>query len=232
MDCYGLHWDGPIHYQSDSLEFYQAVINKLHQNELIYPCICTRKDLAKKGFSVYPGFCRHNTENIDKPHSLRIKSNKIRLIFTDELQGSQCHQLDKQQGDFIVKRKDNIIAYQLAVVIDDHRQNISHVVRGFDLLDSTPKQIFLQQTLNYLTPQYCHIPIITDHNGHKLSKQTFALAVSNENPQKTLYLLLGLLNQNPPAQLKKASVTELINWGIDHWQIDKLKKIRAINGVI
>ena len=145
------------------------------------------------------------------------------------MQGSQSQNIAHQHGDFIVRRKDNIIAYQLAVVIDDHLQNISHVIRGFDLLDSTPKQIFLQQTLAYATPGYCHIPIITDPQGAKLSKQTFAQAVSIEKPEKTLFLLLELLKQNPPHQLKKASVKELINWAIDHWQTDSLKKIRAIN---
>ena len=101
-------------------------------------------------------------------------------------------------------------------------------MRGFDLLDSTPKQIFLQQILGYSTPSYCHVPIITDSNGCKLSKQAFAQPVAKENPHKTLFQLLQLLNQNPPDQLKTASVREIMNWGIHHWNADSLKKIRAI----
>lgn len=229
LEVHGLHWDGSIFYQSDHLAIYQTVISNLIEEELVFPCVCTRKALASDGFAVYPGTCRKIKNNGDKPHSLRIKSKDIEISFADQLQDYQCHQMAQQHGDFIVRRKDNIVAYQLAVVVDEYLQNISHVIRGFDLLDSTPKQIFLQQTLGYSTPAYCHVPVINGADGHKLSKQTFAQAISSEKPEKTIFNLLGLLKQNPPAQLKKASVKELINWGIEHWQVDKLKKTRAIN---
>lgn len=137
-----------------------------------------------------------------------------------------------QHGDFIIKRKDNITAYQLAVVIDDHLQNITHVVRGYDLLDSTPKQIFLQKTLGYTTPHYCHFPVIIDQQGNKLSKQKCAQAVPKDKPQGTLFLLLELLQQSPPTHLKAASVQDIIQWGIEHWKVEPLKKIRAIDNRI
>ena len=229
LERYGLHWDGSILYQSDNQEIYADIITQLKNQGLIYPCTCTRKALAANNTPVYPGFCLNNKVISNSPHSLRIKSKPVKVNFIDEIQGAQSHNIAHQHGDFIVRRKDNIIAYQLAVVIDDHLQNISHVIRGFDLLDSTPRQIFLQQTLAYATPRYCHVPILVDAQGDKLSKQTFAQAVSREKPEKTLFLLLELLKQNPPHQLKKASVNELINWAIEHWQIDSLKKVRAIN---
>lgn len=229
LDRYGLHWDGSIFYQSDNQEIYSAIISRLKDQGLVYPCICTRKALAANNSAVYPGFCLNNKVSSNSPHALRIKSKPVKVKFIDEIQGCQTHNIAHQHGDFIVRRKDNIIAYQLAVVIDDQLQNISHVIRGFDLLDSTPRQIFLQQTLAYATPDYCHVPIIVDSQGHKFSKQTFAQAVSIEKPEKTLFLLLELLKQHPPQQLRKASVKELINWAVEHWQSNSLKKIRAID---
>ncbi len=145
------------------------------------------------------------------------------------MQGFLSHNIRSQDGDFIIKRKDNITAYQLAVVIDDYQQNITHIVRGFDLLESTPKQIYLQSLLGYPTPYYCHVPIITDQQGDKLSKQSFAQAVSNKKPEKTLFLLLELLKQNPPLLLKSASVDDILLWAIDHWNIERLKKISTMS---
>jgi glutamyl-Q tRNA(Asp) synthetase len=113
-------------------------------------------------------------------------------------------------------------------VVDDYQQNINHVIRGFDLLDSTPKQIYLQQLLGYPTPRYAHVPIITDPQGNKLSKQNLAQAVDTKNPSKTLFLLLHSLHQKPPAQLKNASVTDMLDWAIEHWNSQLLKNIRTI----
>lgn len=226
LQVYGLNWHGPIHYQSQNLDVYKTIISKLTQQALVYPCTCTRKALSE--FPIYPGICRKTKKNNNNPHSLRIKSDDTAITFDDELQGSLNHSIASQHGDFIIKRKDDITAYQLAVVIDDYQQKISHVIRGYDLLDSTPKQIYLQTLLGYPTPNYCHIPVITDQKGNKLSKQTFAEGVSTTKPQKTLYLLLELLKQNPPPHLKKASVQNILNWAAEHWNSQPLKKIRAI----
>ncbi|MCK4842538.1 MAG: tRNA glutamyl-Q(34) synthetase GluQRS [Methylococcales bacterium] len=229
LDSYGLHWDEPIYYQSKHQESYHTVVDQLKKQHLVYPCSCSRKMLSPYSSSIYPGFClKTQINHQDLPHSLRIKSQAIDMIFEDQLQGTHNCAIASDHGDFIISRKDHIIAYQLAVVIDDYQQNITHIVRGFDLLDSTPKQIFLQQLLTYPTPQYCHFPVITGKNDVKLSKQNLAQAVSTEKPEKTLFLLLELLNQNPPPQLKKASIKELLDWAIAHWQVAPLKKIRAI----
>ena len=228
MQRFNLYWDGPVHYQSDDFDSYLAVVAELEKNQLVYPCTCTRKSLAAFNSAIYPGNSLVNPKNKNTYHSLRIKSTDNEIQFNDQLQGYYTHRIAQQYGDFIVKRKDSVIAYQLAVIVDDHRQNISHVIRGCDLLDSTPKQIFLQQTLGYSTPKYCHLPIITNQQGEKLSKQTHAEAVSTTNPEKTLFLLLTLLKQNPPQQLKNASIQTLLNWAIEHWQVEPLKKIHAI----
>ncbi len=226
LQYFGLSWDGAISYQSNNLDSYRSVINQLLDQKLAYPCICTRKVL--KGSSIYSGSCRNTQLEQNQPHALRIKAENKTLSFEDELQGHFHHPLAQQSGDFIIQRKDKIIAYQLAVVIDDYLQGITHVVRGFDLLDSTPKQIYLQQLLGYTTPKYCHAPIITDLSGCKLSKQAFAQAVPRETPQNTLFLLLELLKQNPPKALKTASIRDILDWGISHWQTHPLKKISAI----
>ena len=143
LQVYGLNWHGPIHYQSQNLDVYKSVISKLTQQALVYPCTCTRKALSE--FSVYPGICRKTKKN-NSPHSLRIKSDNTAIAFDDELQGSLNHNIASQHGDFIIKRKDDITAYQLAVVIDDYQQKISHVIRGYDLLDSTPTNLFANLT--------------------------------------------------------------------------------------
>ncbi len=233
LQCFGLYWDGPIVYQSNHLEYYHTVIEQLIVQKKVYSCTCSRKTLSAIKTAIYPGTCRQ-LDHQKSPYSLRLKSSDIEISFDDELQGLQTHNFAQAFGDFIIKRKDGITAYQLAVVIDDHLQNISHVVRGFDLLDSTPRQIALQNILGFKTPHYCHIPIIVDQQGNKLSKQKCAQAVSTETPQKTIFLLLELLQQNPPPKLKNAPVKELISWGIAHWhpaplKLKRYKKIRAIS---
>lgn len=165
----------------------------------------------------------------DGPHALRVKTDKRIIAFQDELQGLISHDLAEQDGDFIVKRKDDIIAYQFAVVIDDDLQHVDHIVRGFDLLDATPKQIYLQQLLGLPTPRYMHVPIIVDQQGFKLSKQTQATAVDLKSPHRVIFELLSLLKQNPPIELQQVPATELLAWAIEHWNPDLLKNTHAVN---
>lgn len=227
LQGYQLHWDGEVYYQSQHLEAYQTAITQLKQQQAIYPCTCSRKSLSHYNTTIYPRICRQHPTS-KTPFALRLKTNNRTIHFNDELQGLQACQLAQHVGDFIVQRKDHVIAYQLAVTVDDYQQNISHIIRGCDLLDSTPKQLFIQHGLGYTAPSYCHLPILTNQQGEKLSKQTCAEAVSINQPEKTLLLLLKLLHQNPPKSLKNASVNTLINWGVEHWQPHFLKNISAI----
>jgi glutamyl-Q tRNA(Asp) synthetase len=144
------------------------------------------------------------------------------------LQGKISHNLAEQDGDFIVKRKDKIIAYQFAVVIDDELQQVNHIVRGFDLLDATPKQIYLQQQLGLSTPAYMHIPVIIDEQGYKLSKQTQATAVDLSSPHRVIFELLTLLKQNPPIELQQAPVADLLDWALEHWNPGSLQNTHAV----
>ncbi len=227
LDRLGLHWDGEVYYQSHHIDHYQAIIDQLTEQDWIYPCTCSRKKLAATG-TVYPGTCRQKIHSDDSPFALRIKTNSQNIRFHDRLQGDIQQNLMQSCGDFIIRRKDGVIAYQLAVVIDEYQQNISHIVRGLDLLDSTPRQIYLQQCLKLPQPDYMHIPVIVDADGVKLSKQTHAEAISADQQGETLWRLLDLLQQQPPKSLQQADSTEILQWGIDHWQPEKLKKIRAI----
>ncbi|CAA9889520.1 glutamyl-Q tRNA(Asp) synthetase [Candidatus Methylobacter favarea] len=234
LEIFGLHWDGNVYYQSHKREEYEAILNELKNNERVYPCTCSRKELshlpAKQALpDIYPGICRDKQAPAGAPHALRVKTDHCIISFQDDLQGLISANLAERHGDFILKRKDRIIAYQLAVVIDDHRQNITHVVRGSDLLDSTPKQIFLQQQLEWPAPGYMHVPILVDRQGYKLSKQTFAQAVDLKTPHQVIFQLLSLLKQKPPAELQQAPAAELLGWAQNHWNPAPLKNLRAIS---
>jgi glutamyl-Q tRNA(Asp) synthetase len=234
LEIFGLHWDGVVYYQSRNIAVYEHFINALQVNKLIYPCICSRKELANNVsgqamLDIYPGICRNRQASADEAHALRIKTDSRIITFQDELQGSISHDLARQYGDFIVKRKDRIIAYQFAVVIDDDQQHVNHIVRGFDLLDETPKQIYLQQMLGLVTPVYMHVPVIVDQQGYKLSKQTQATAVDLTTPGLVIFELLVLLKQSPPTELKHVPVPELLSWAIEHWNPALLQKTQAIS---
>ena len=226
LERFGLHWDGEVFMQSHQLSRYESAIAYLQQHQWLYGCRCSRKSLENT--AIYPGYCRDLHLAIDNSTALRVKSQDLIIECDDFLNGKICNNLANQDGDFIIRRRDQIIAYQFAVVIDDFQQGVNHVVRGADLLDSTAKQIYLQKLLGYPTPSYMHLPIVVDQNGIKLSKQTLAAPVNEENPSRTLFLLLQLLQQNPPAELAKADTPTLLDWAIAAWQPQSLKKVRAI----
>ncbi|MEQ1545376.1 tRNA glutamyl-Q(34) synthetase GluQRS [Methyloglobulus sp.] len=235
LEAFALHWDNNVYYQSQHLDSYHHLLSELEQNQLTYRCNCSRKSLAEMfpddtpKNNIYPGICRNKSLPSDTQHAIRLKTEPCTLCFQDELQGLISHDLAKQHGDFILKRKDGVIAYQFAVVIDDYLQGVNHVVRGSDLLEETPKQTFLQQLLGFSTPTYLHVPVIVDHHGYKLSKQTLATAVDTKSTNKSLFDLLVLLKQNPPDELDGASVSELLDWAIMHWCTDELALCSAIS---
>lgn len=227
LDRYGLHWDNEVYYQSRHIDDYLHAIDCLHDQHRLYRCVCSRKRLTASP-NVYSGFCRTAAHPENSEHALRIKTDDETLCFEDRIQGKISENIASQHGDFIIKRKDGIIAYQLAVVIDDHLQEVNQVVRGYDLLDSTTRQIFLHRLLDYPEPVYMHVPIIVDAEGNKLSKQTCARAVDESNPPATLIQLLKWLKQSPPTALEKATTTQILEWAIAHWQPDQLKAVHSV----
>lgn len=227
LEILGLHWDEEVIYQSRRTAAYEEALHSLRARDAVYPCACTRKEIADSGLhgleaQIYPGTCRNGLPAGRTGRAWRLKTNRLPVCFNDAVQGEICQSLETDIGDFVVKRADNLFAYQLAVVVDDAQQQISHIVRGADLLDSTPRQIFLQQLLHYPTPHYLHLPVATNLQGEKLSKQTLALPLDRLNPGPQIVQALHFLKQQPPAELREAKVTEILEWGVANWKREAL----------
>jgi glutamyl-Q tRNA(Asp) synthetase len=225
LESFGFEWDGPVVYQSQRDSFYHEALETLNAKQLIYPCTCTRKEIADSSSIVgiegviYPGTCLQQPIKSDAPIAWRIKTNDIKISFIDKIQGNIHQTLNTDIGDFILKRADGLFAYQLAVVVDDALQGITHVVRGADLLDSTPRQIYLQRLLNYTTPQYTHVPVACNAAGEKLSKQTLAAAIDTSKTSFNLVQALDFLGQAPPANLLTENVNAIWQWAFANWQL-------------
>src|SRR5687768_5470910 len=212
-----MEWDGAVVYQNGRYGAYQAALAKLEGNGLIYPCSCSRKEIADSTIMgiegpVYPGTCRRRRLDEECVGAWRVRTNNDLIEFEDALQGQNRQRLESDIGDFVVRRADGVFAYQLAVVVDDAEQGITHVVRGADLLNSTPRQIHLQQLLGYPTPAYMHRPVVTNARCQKLSKQTRAEAVNTSDPVLPLMKALRLLCQMPPKELSESGLASFWTW--------------------
>lgn len=226
LEVYGMPWDGEVVYQSQRSAEYEAAIGQLSQSEAIYPCTCSRKQLQPYN-GIYPGLCRDKRDIPDIPYALRLNCHDEQLTFNDLVQGRQIFDM-KALGDFIVKRKEKLYAYQLAVCVDDEYQGVTHIVRGYDLLDSTPRQICLQSALGMQTPVHAHIPVIVQDNGDKLSKQSLAPELPLDKPGPLLIKALSALGQDPSAELVFSPVKEIIEWGVEHWSLSKVTQSDSI----
>lgn len=227
LEALGMEWDGEVIYQSRRNEVYQAALAALEQQGLLYPCTCSRKEIADSSIigidgPVYPGTCRSGLPAGRSSIALRILTHDDPIEFRDTLRGLIRQKLESAIGDFVLRRADGIYAYQLAVVADDAAQGITHVVRGVDLLDSTPRQIYLQQLLGYSTPAYLHLPVVTNAQGEKLSKQTQAVAVDVSRPVVQLVEAVRFLGQTPPAELVESSIASFWQWALENWQPQKI----------
>lgn len=237
LEKFGLEWDGEVVYQSQRSALYQEALNQFKAKSLIYQCSCSRKEIAdsynqkqaQHGIDglIYPGTCRDKSSTF-KPYAERIKVKDQNISFNDAIQGRIIQNLATQIGDFVLKRADGLFAYQLAVVVDDHLQGATHIVRGADLLDSTPRQIYLQQVLGYSTPKYAHIPVASNQAGEKLSKQTMATPIDSNNAPNLLINALDFLGQTPPRDLSNYKAQEILAWAMQHWTLDKIPKQRSI----
>ncbi len=221
LESYGFEWHGGVRFQSHEIERHLALVEKLLADGFAYPCSCSRQDLANvpRGplGSIYPGTCRRGCEGTDV--AIRVRTNSLPVAFHDALQGRQEQRLESESGDFVIRRRDGLIAYHLAVVADDFAQGVTHVVRGIDLLDSTPRQIYLQQMLGYPRPEYAHIPIGTNPSGEKLGKSTGAVAIPTDEVRPTLIAALVALGQNPPAELAECRLDAIWSWARENWNM-------------
>ncbi len=226
LEQFSLHWDDEVLYQSHRFEAYAEALDRLREKGLIYACDCTRQQIQAMG-GVYDNRCRHRKDQVIGG-ALRVQTQNIQVSFDDRIQGEQSQDLLYECGDFVLVRKDGLFAYQLAVVVDDAFQQITDVVRGFDLIESTPRQIYLQQCLAYPLPRYAHIPVVVNNEGQKLSKQHFADAVNPRQASELLLKALHFLGQNPDPALAGANSSELLAWGIAHWDIQAVPKLANI----
>jgi glutamyl-Q tRNA(Asp) synthetase len=224
LAAFGLEWDGEVTYQSRRTDRYAAALETLIAQGAAYPCSCTRNEIraynrARIGSAstVYPGLCRDRPLRSDRRPAFRLRVPDSRLEVQDLEVGVYAMNLAQQCGDFALKRRDGLFAYQLAVVVDDAAQGITEVVRGQDLLDSTPGQIFLQRTLGFPNPAYMHLPVVTNSEGQKLSKQTGAQALSLDSAAHTLCEALAFLGLTPPNEMRHAAAKDVVAWGITHW---------------
>ncbi len=221
LEILGLEWDGDIVYQSERLGHYEQALAMLADNDLLYRCRCPRR--VTKG-KPYPGTCRTRADIDAKPYALRVKTSDRSIIFEDVIQGRLTGRLNELTGDFILRRSDGLIAYNLAVVVDDAGQNITHVVRGADLVDTTFNQIYLQSVLNLPVPVYAHHPLAVDDSGKKISKQDRATDVlAGVSPEAVLLRALHFLEQAPEQNLMRAGKRDILAWAITHWNIDAVR---------
>jgi len=230
LEACGMHWDGKVIRQSGRGDAYYAALRELRSQGVVYPCACSRRDIAESAAAgiegpVYPGTCRSGLPPGRAARALRIDTRGAVVAFEDAVQGALTHDLERDFGDFVLYRADDVYAYQLAVVVDDAEQGVTDIVRGADLLTSTPRQIYLQQLLGLPQPRYVHLPVVVDGAGEKLSKQTFATPVNADRPGAALVAVLAFLGQSPPSELTHANVNELWEWALENWILGRVPRI-------
>lgn len=230
LEAFGFEWDGEVAYQSHRYALYEETLCRLKTAGLVYPCHCSRKDWqagARRGADgfVYNGRCRHPGQRPapqGKQPAWRIRVPDRDIGFSDGIVGGYAQNLAGDIGDFVLLRADGYWAYQLAVVADDAEQGVTHIVRGQDLLVSTPRQIYLQQCLDVPTPQYAHLPLLTNAQGQKWSKQTLAPALDLNRREQLLRQVFRYLNLPEAPETDRPA--ELLDWAVAHWDMDKVPK--------
>lgn len=226
LEAYGLTWDGSVMYQSQRHGAYQDQIDQwLHGGDAYY-CQCTRKQIKTAG-GFYPGTCRHLHRSAENS-AVRLNVDTPITYFVDRLHGRIDIPATLAQEDFIIRRRDGLYAYNLAVVLDDIEQNITEVVRGADLIEPTGRQIGLYRQLQYPEVSYLHLPLAVTDNGNKLSKQNHAPAIDKSHPIPALIAAMSFLGMTPPATLIKEELKDVLQWGINAWCIDNLPKMTEI----
>lgn len=224
LRSFGFEWDRNVLAQSDRLCYYKSALTILQDRQSTFPCACSRRDFLGNR---YPGTCRRGLSG-KKARSIRLITDNQQLCFNDKIHGITCQNLSREVGDFVLRRADGYFAYHLATVVDDADQGVTHIIRGYDLITSTPRQIYLQNLLGYKTPIYAHVPVITDSLGQKLSKQTHAHPVSPKEASRLLTAALRILGQNPDDKLRFATISEIWDWAISQWKLSSVPKKAAI----
>jgi glutamyl-Q tRNA(Asp) synthetase len=233
LEAFGLRWDGEVVYQSRRHALYEEALEKLRARDALYACACSRREIADSSVSgvdgpVYPGTCRAGIAPGRAPRAWRVKVDGATVEFTDALQGRLRRHLATDFGDFVLRRADGFFAYQLAVVVDDAAQGITGIVRGADLIESTPRQIHLQRLLDLQTPDYLHLPVALNAQSEKLSKQTFAAPLDTARPLPVLLRVMRFLGQDAPPELADASLEDFWRWAVAYWDVGRVPRVAGI----
>jgi glutamyl-Q tRNA(Asp) synthetase len=222
LQDFGFEWDGEIVRQRDRDELYAGALRTLQLRHLTFECSCSRLQLEDE--TRYPGTCRVRPSAAGMATATRLRVDPGTILFADRIQGKYRQEVSAAIGDVILKRRDQVFAYLLAVVVDDAAQGVTHVVRGADLLDNTPRQILLQQLLGLPTPLYAHVPVLTEPDDTKLAKSRRSVRLSAEQALPQLLTVFSLLGMLPPKALMRASLAEAWGWAIARWQVDRVPK--------
>ena len=226
LEQLGFEWDGEVVYQSCRYPRYQEILQQLRADQLVFDCSCTRREIlasaphpGEEG-PVYPGTCRNGAFGERQERAVRLRVPDENISYCDGVFGPQQQNLEQEVGDFVLHRVDGLFAYQLAVVVDDIDAGVTQVVRGADLLSSTPRQIYLYRCLNAVSPEYFHLPLALGDNGKKLSKRNGSIGLVHiGNSSNMLWQALEFLGQSPPRELFHAAADELLRWGIKNFQV-------------
>ncbi len=234
LERFGFEWDGAVVYQSQRLPAYRAALDQLQATGMVYGCACTRREIADSSLhgiegTVYPGTCRDGVPPGRTVRAQRVRTDTTPICFDDLLQGRICQRLQDDLGDFVVLRADGIFAYQLAVVVDDAQLDVTEVVRGADLLASTPRQIYLQNLLRLPNPAYLHLPVALNAMGQKLSKQTNAAALNPRNPLPDLRRAMTFLSHPVPDDV--GTLEEFWGWAGPAWRPQQLLRTGSRAGL-
>ncbi|RDX35304.1 tRNA glutamyl-Q(34) synthetase GluQRS [Kangiella sp. HD9-110m-PIT-SAG06] len=229
LETFGLHWDGPIVYQSDNIPRFLDILESLKRQDLLYACDCTRKQINKiSDDGRYPNICRDKQLSFEGEVAWKLRHGKNNYDFFDQVQGQCDFDESLYREDFTVKRKDGLMAYQLAVVVDDIDSGIDHVVRGIDLLDSTPRQLRLYEVLGKAAPLWYHLPLAINEEGNKLSKQNHAEAIEAVKASQQLHQAIAFLGQKPPVALRQEPPEIIIDWAIEHFSLGSIPRQQQI----
>jgi glutamyl-Q tRNA(Asp) synthetase len=229
LEYFHMGWDGEVVFQSARSDAYQAALEQLRDRGLVYACACSRKEISDAGSGglVYPGTCRNGLPPGREARAWRLRTENTAIHFNDLLQGRVSQNLERDTGDFVLYRADRVFAYHLACAIDDDAQGITHVVRGADLMASTPRQIHLQRLLGLRTPDYLHLPVALNAAGEKLSKQALATPVMPDRATIIFTDVLRFLNHSPPEEVCAGGLSALWPWALENWMIDRLPRVAS-----
>jgi glutamyl-Q tRNA(Asp) synthetase len=222
LQAFGFEWDGGVVRQSDRNERYVGALQSLQARNLTFECSCSRLQLEDE--TRYPGTCRVRPSASGIPTATRLRVEPGSIVFSDRIQGTYRQDVSAAVGDIILRRRDQIFAYLLAVVVDDAAQGVTHVVRGADLFDNTPRQILLQQLLGLPTPAYAHVPVLTEPDDSKLAKSRRSVRLDTDSVLPQLLAVFAMLGLAPQKSLTTATLTEAWRWAVDQWRVQRVPR--------